>query len=334
MRGAIAIFEENQQSLHSGDSLGESHNEHAHGHGPEGDVMMGGHLATEVVEKIGHSAHHAAEHGGHVASKVAHNAGHEALTQVADVKSKVSHAVADSTHHAFAEVSTQAAVHTAEHGTDLGHESLSELSELSEAVHGAAHEGGKAAGHLSTGLSTALAASAGVSGLLGVALLSKGVKEGVEGVKEGNVEKMAEGVGGVAVGTRSVAAATVMSSMVSGSRVLADVASVASKTLTPLGIVHGAVDIGLGVKDLVDKKPVDGFLKIGLGASITAGAVVGGLPLTFLALGFVGAKVGRAIHHSRQSKSAAAQHEPLEQHQPTAALSQAESKTSAKETAS
>ena len=245
-----------------------------HGHKSENgnnhteDALLGGHLGTEVVEKIGHSAHHGA-----------HDAGH-------------------------------AVVHAKAEGTSMAAETTTDLAQVSQSGHAklaseVAKHGTKAAHHLSAGLTTALATSAAASGGLGAVMLYKGGKELAHGVKEKDGEKIAEGVGGLAVGSRSVAAATVMTSMVASSSALTQVASFASKTLTPLGLVHGAVDVGLGVKDLVEGETTAGLLKMGFGTSVIAGAAVGGIPLTLVAIGFLGAKVGHAvIKNKRQQKNA------------------------------
>jgi hypothetical protein len=95
--------------------------------------------------------------------------------------------------------------------------------------------------------------------------------------------------------------------MISGSSTLGQVASVASQTLTPLGVLHGAIDVGMGVKDLAKGETIDGLIKLGFGTSIIVGAVVGGIPLTVAAIGFLGLKVGRGVMKSRQAKKQAEQ---------------------------
>jgi hypothetical protein len=277
----------------------EGHSSQGHGHA--NDARLGVHLGTEVVEKIGHSAHHPVSHvaeAGHAATTIkANTASHVS----AEVKSQLAHTVATSSHAVKGNVAET--LQDVVQATQSGHHKVSKVAH--EVVKESAAHGGEAAHHLSTGLVTALGASAAVSGVLGGVMLYAGSKELAAGVKEKDGEKMAEGIGGLAVGARSVAASTVMASMVTSSSTVAQIASVASQTLTPLGIVHGAIDVGLGVKDLVDKKPVDGLLKIGFGTSVIAGAVVGGIPLTLLALGFLGVKVGRGIFQAKKAKKLA-----------------------------
>jgi hypothetical protein len=299
--------------------------DHEHGHGPKHgeDAALGGHLGTEVVEKVGHNAHHAVEHAaGHGVAAAKGHAAAEVVTQAkghgaSHVAEAVTQAKGHGAHHA-AEVVTQVKGHGAHHAAEVLGDAVSQsgshgLAETHEATAEAAKHGGEAAHHLSTGLTTALGASAAISGGIGGYMLYAGGKELAHGVKEKDGEKIAEGVGGLAVGARSVAASTVMASMASGSGVLADVASVASKTLTPLGVVHGAIDVGLGVKDLVKGDKIDGLIKVGFGTSVIAGALVGGIPLTIAAIGMLGVKVGRGIYKGRQAKKAAAQAETAQQ---------------------
>jgi hypothetical protein len=73
--------------------------------------------------------------------------------------------------------------------------------------------------------------------------------------------------------------------------------------------VHGAIDVGLGVKDLVKGDKVDGLIKIGFGTTVVAGALVGGIPLTIAALGMLGLKVGRGIFKAGKAGKQAQQAE-------------------------
>lgn len=284
--GTLAIFEEPLvPSFQSYEKSSPETAHHSHGHGKSHDALLGGHLGTEMVEQVGHKAHYAGAHG---ASEIKSQAGHA----VSGAKSHAGHAVS--------EAKSQA-------GHALGEAKSEGLSELSSE---AAKHGAEVAHHLSTGLQVALGASAAASVGLGGVMLYTGGKELAHGIKEKDGEKIAEGVGGLAVGTRSLAAATVMTSMVSGSSAVAQAASVASAALTPLGLVHGAIDIGLGVKDLVKGDKVDGAIKMGFGSAVIAGALATGsalaLPLTGVALGILGVKVGRGIYKANQAKKQAA----------------------------
>lgn len=239
----------------------------------EKDAYLAGHLATEVVEKIAHGTHHPpAGLSEEIAVTVAHGKGP-----------------------------------LGEHGMEFTGSLLQvKGSALAGASHGSSPVAGEVAHHVSTGLATALAGAAAVSGGIGGLMLYQGGKELVHGLEKKNPELVAEGVGGLAVGTRGIASAAVMAGMLgAGSPVLAAVAGVAAQTLTPLGVLHGAIDVSLGVKDIVKGKDrIGGMLKVGFGGAVIAGALVGGVPLALVALGILGAKV---THSVIQSKRAAKQ---------------------------
>lgn len=409
--GSLALLED--QSLHAqlfpdqATSKSEPHEEHGHGHGPNHghNAAMAGHLKTEIVEKVGHHAHHAASHGaGHAVSEgkahaanalaeahgnAAQNSLGEMAGEVVQQKSHVAAELTDEAAHHASEATAQKAAHAghsvaeasaqkAAHAAELKSELVTSLAEVkagasashaeqvvqqaghgaaeataghgahgAEAVHEAGSEaakhGSEVAGHLSTGLTAALAGSAAISGGIGGYMLYEGGKELAHGIKEKDGEKLVEGVAGLAVGGRSLAAGTVMASMATNSSTLATVAGAAADTLTPLGIVHGAADVGLGLNDMtggklgeavktglrkmkiVDLKPRDpdkpvdklgGAIKTAFGATVIAGAVVGGIPLTVASLGLLGVKVGRDIYKGRQAaKQAEAQHSQAQQPQ-------------------
>ena len=238
--GTIAVLEEPQAIATT------EHTQHGHGASLKQDALLAGHIGTEIIEKVGHSAHH---------------------------------------------VTT----HAAEHSSEVAHEAVVE----SLAV------GKEAAHHLSTGLEVALGAGIAGAGILAVPIALNGVKELRAGIKEKDPEKVLEGVGNLAVGTRSAGTAAVMAGMLTSSEVVTQVAGVAAQTLTPLGIVHAGVDTVLGVLDLKQGKVTQGLLKVGTGVAIGAAAVVGGLPLTVAALGMVGVKTGHKIYQLVQEKKQA-----------------------------
>lgn len=76
--GAIALLEDFQLSanldaaatvdLSAAQQEQAAEGGHEHGHGFTEDALLGGHIGTEVIEKLGHNAHHAVSHG---ATKVA-----------------------------------------------------------------------------------------------------------------------------------------------------------------------------------------------------------------------------------------------------------------------
>lgn len=287
--GTLAVLSSPLSQIHS--DLARDGQRHEHGHVSEHkkNAHLGGHLATEVVEKIGHGAHHGAgEISGHAAGKVASGVG----PGLGEVKGEIAGAVAEAKGHAVGVK------------MELTGSLLDVKSNAVENASGAAGHAGEVAHHISTGLATALAGAAAVSGGIGGIMLYHGGKELAHGVKEKSAELVAEGVGGLAVGARSVAAAAVMANMTGvGSSTLGAVAGVAAQTLTPLGVLHGAIDVGLGVKDIVKGEDrVGGMLKVGFGGAVIAGALVGGIPLTLTALGVLGAKVTHSVIKANKAR--------------------------------
>lgn len=256
--------------------------EHGHGHGFKEDALLGGHIGTEIIEKIGHNAHHATEHAVHQASN----------------------AIGEAAGHGAAKVAGHGAAKVVSHGAaKIG---ASKAAAAHEAASHTLTVGKEAAHHLSTGLEVALGVGAVGAGVLAVPITINGVKELKAGIKEKDTDKILEGVGNLAVGTRSAGTAAVMAGMLTTSEVVTQVAGVAASTLTPLGIVHAGVDTVLGVRDIKKGKVTEGILKIGTGAAIGAAAIVGGLPLTIAALGMLGVKTGHKIYTHIQEKKQAA----------------------------
>lgn len=272
--GTIALLDDHVS--HLSDEHG-----HGHGHGFKEDALLGGHIGTEILEKIGHKAHHAASHvseaAGHGAAKVV---GHGATEAAGHGASK---AASEAVGHGTA----KAAAHGAQAHEVAGH---------------ALAVGKSTAHHLSAGLEVALGVGAVGAGLLAVPITINGVKELKAGIKEKDTDKILEGVGNLAVGARSAGTAAVMTGMLTTSEVVTQVAGVAAQTLTPLGIVHAGVDTVLGVRDLTKGKVTEGLLKIGTGVAIGAAAIVGGIPLTVAALGMLGVKTGHKIYQHVQAK--------------------------------
>ncbi len=250
---------------------------HEHEHGFKEDALLGGHIGTEIIEKVGHSAHHA------------------------------SHAVTEVAGHGAAKIAGQGAIKAAGHGVSKAATSAGQAADVHEAASHTLTVGKEAAHHLSTGLEIALGVGAVGAGVLAVPITINGIKELKAGIKEKDTEKILEGVGNLAVGTRSAGTAAVMAGMLTSSEVVTQVAGVAAQTLTPLGIVHAGVDTVLGVRDIKKGKVTEGLLKIGTGAAIGAAAIVGGLPLTIAALGMLGVKTSHKIFTHVQEKKQAAQ---------------------------
>lgn len=190
------------------------------------------------------------------------------------------------------------ATHGGHHATPVG-----------EHVQQAAEHTGHAMSGFMAGLTGALAAG---SGALGAVMLHVGIKGIKHGIKDKNAEHTLEGVNSTIVGTRSLAAATTMTGhLLHGSEVLTTVAGIAKATLTPLGVVHGAIDTGLGAKAIYEGaksgdsgKVVKGSLGVGLGLSLIGAAVGGGIPALAAATVFL---TGKVIHSYRQNKHHEAQ---------------------------
>ncbi len=284
--GTIAMLEDSPLEQFVATTEARTHSAHSgHHDSHQGDALLGGHLSTEVIEQIGHHATHTT----HVASELA---GHGVdvggdLAAVAGHGTDTVHAVSEVAHHAANAASAGHEVgNVVHHGVS---EALGEaaITAGSKAAHGAS----QVANHLSTGLEVALGFGSVASGALAVPLLYNGVKELKAGIKEKDTEKTLEGVGNLAVGTRSAAAATVMAGMLSTSELVTTAAGVASQFLTPLGVVHGVIDGVLGVRDIAKGKTTEGLLKIAVGTAVTAAALGGGLPAIITAGVFLGAKV-------------------------------------------
>jgi hypothetical protein len=254
----------------------------AHGHNQHSlkeDGLLGGHMATEIVEKIGHGAHEAASHG----------AGHVTTEAVGHGAAKIAAHGSNAAHHA---------VEVAQHGVET-------VSETANATTAGMNTLAENAHHLSAGLEIALGVGTLGAGILAVPLTINGVKELKHGIKEKDTEKILEGIGGIAVGTRSASTAVVLGGMMTTSEVVGQIAGMAAQTLTPLGVLHGTVDAVTGGMDVYHGKTTKGLIKIGTGVAIGAAAVIGGLPLTLVALGMLGVKVGHKIYTSIEEKKVA-----------------------------
>lgn len=161
-----------------------------------------------------------------------------------------------------------------------------------------------AIGHVAhTGMSTAstIAASTlgAASGALGLVLLNLGARDVKEGIEHRDWAHTVEGVGSLIVGTRSLAAgAATVGHLLPHTLLLTETAGLAGKLVGPLGLVHGAIDAGLGVNQVVqgirgeDKTLITkGALGIGMGASLMAAAAGGGIPALASAGLFLAGKV-------------------------------------------
>ena len=162
---------------------------------------------------------------------------------------------------------------------------------------------------LGTGLTVAASGLGVASGALGLVLLRNGAADLKEGIDHRNWSHAAEGVGSLVVGTRSVAAGAAMLGHLLPHPVLMESGALAGKLVQPLGLVHGAIDFGLGVKDVVGGvqskdsfQLTQGALGMGVGASLMAAAAGGGVPALATAGLFL---AGRFYHDiSRDPKKA------------------------------
>ena len=152
---------------------------------------------------------------------------------------------------------------------------------------------------LSSGFLLTTASLGVASGGLGLILLKNGAEDVKEGLEHRDWRHTLEGVGSLIVGTRSLAAGSVVAShMLPNLHFAAEGAALAGKIMTPLGLVHGAIDAGLGLKDIVSGIQSEnghlitrGALGVGMGASLMTAAAGGGLPALASAGLFLGAKV-------------------------------------------
>ena len=180
-------------------------------------------------------------------------------------------------------------------GGHLGLESGEQLLALKAEAHqvaadtvdAALHPAGQIAHHaLSSGMMVAASALGAASGALGLVLLKNGAGDVRKGVEHRDWAHTIEGVGSLIVGTRSLAAGTITAGhLLPDSLLVTKTAALADKLVGPLGLVHGAIDAGLGVKQVVDgiqkadhDLTIRGALGIGMGTSLMVAAVGGGLP--------------------------------------------------------
>lgn len=212
------------------------------------------------------------------------------------------------------EHSLHGASHGAAHGTAEATAAKVTHGAGEAAAAKATHATGEVASNAAD-LGATLAVAAGVgaacSGALGVVMLHHGLKEIKQGLKDKNAEHTIEGVGTTIVGVRSGLAGVTLAGMAAhGSEVLTSLAGGAQLLLAPLGVVHGAIDVGVGTKQLIDgvregdnDKKIKGGLNVGMGLALGTAALGGGIP----ALVVAGVILGGKIVHGIAQKRAAAQ---------------------------
>lgn len=128
-----------------------------------------------------------------------------------------------------------------------------------------------------------------VGGAIGATLVAAGtgamgVSHVKNGLREKSGEQVVEGVGGLLVGVKSGLEALTLAAG-HGTGALASIAHDVHNAFTPLGIAHGAVEVALGgyrtfkgVQALDLRQVGAGALTIGLGVSVCAASLGGGLP--------------------------------------------------------
>ncbi len=237
-----------------------------------------------------HGSHHPKAHhpqmAGHIGLEVGehslHGASHGAAHGTAE-------ATAAKVSHGAAEAATAKATHAAS---------------------GGAGEVASNAVDLGTTLAVAAGVGAACSGALGVVMLHHGLKEIKQGLKDKNAEHTLEGVGATIVGVRSGLAGVTLAGMAThGSEVLTSLAGGAQLLLAPLGVVHGAIDVGVGTKQLVEgvrendtDKKIKGGLNVGMGLALGTAALGGGIPALVVAGVILGGKIAHGIAQKRAAQ--------------------------------
>lgn len=250
------------------------HEDHGHGHPPVHNKEMAGHIGLKFGEKALHGAE----------AKLAHGASEAA-------SAKATHATSEAVSAKAAHAGGEAAAAKATHGA-------------SELASNAADIGAT--------LAIAAGVGAAASGALGVVMLHSGLKEIKEGLKHKDTEHTLEGIGSTVVGVRSGAAAVTLAGMAAhGSEVLTTLASGAQVLLAPLGVLHGAIDITVGSKQLYEgvkegdnDKKIKGGLNVGMGLALGGAALGGGIPALVVAGVILGGKI---VHGIAQKRAAAAE---------------------------
>lgn len=255
-------------------------------------VVAGTDVPTAVAA---HAAKHA--HGHHKAANRM-TAGHLGL-EAGEVSAKSAGMLGESAGHAAAHGPAHAAV------------------EAKAAVaHGAVEAKAHAASEVTSGLAEAAeATSALTAGLLiggvigstviGVGMGLLGARQIRQGVQQKDKELVLEGAGDAILGARSGLAAVSLAGH-SADGLLGAAAHGAHALLMPLGVVHGAIDAGLGVRKVVqgvkegDRRKITlGTLGTGFGVALIASAAGAGLPAIVAAGAFLAAKVGTQIWQGR-----------------------------------
>lgn len=151
------------------------------------------------------------------------------------------------------------------------------------------------AAHVVAGLAIGGAVGAGI---VSVGMTSLGASQLINGVRDKSGEEVVEGAGGVLVGAKSGLEMIALS----GARESSALHSLAHDIhpwLAPLGVAHGTLEVALGarriytgVRDGQLGKTFSGLLTIGLGASVCAASLGGGLPAVVASGLFLAGRIG------------------------------------------
>lgn len=154
------------------------------------------------------------------------------------------------------------------------------------------------AGHSSTLTSAMMVGGVVGSALVGAGMVALAVHQVREGLRTGEKELLVEAAGSAVLGMRSGAAAVALAGH-GASGALGAVAHGAHGLLAPLGVLHGAIDVGLGVHEIargIQEKDThqvaSGALGVGFGTAILTAALGGGLPAVATAGALLVARVG------------------------------------------
>lgn len=242
-------------------------------------LVAGTDLPTAVAA---HAAHEA--HGHHEEKAHKMTAGHLLLEAGEMVAKKIGMLGGHSASHGAAEAATHGAAEAKSHF-------------VNGLVHTAEASGALAAGLLVGGVVG--------SAVIGVGMGVLGAHQLKEGVQQKDAELLAEGTGAALLGARSGLAAVSLAGH-SAEGVLGAVAHGAHALLAPIGVVHGAIDTGLGVHKVVQgvkegdsRKITLGTLGTGFGVALIASAVGGGLPAVAAAGTLLAVKVGYQVWSAR-----------------------------------
>lgn len=142
-------------------------------------------------------------------------------------------------------------------------------------------------------------------GIAGAGSAVIGTSKIVKGVKQGKADQVIDGVGDVTGGlSNGMASVAVATSAATGA--LNVVGGVARILMTPLGVASGAIEAGLGVKDIVQgvktgakHKIASGALAAGYGLATVAACVGGGLPAIIISGITWAARMGVALHERK-----------------------------------